>query len=422
MEPKIFLIDMNAFFASVEQSINPALRGKPIVVCGEGRTIVTAASYEARAFGIKTGSTPCEAKRLCPGVIIVRSDMNKYVGSSLNIHGILLRFTELVEPFSIDECFMDVTSLCRNGKTAADIAREIKKLIKAELNLLCSIGIGPNKVIAKLASKMQKPDGLVEITRADIPGVFETIPVEKLQGAGVGRKISEKLNSLGIKTAKELGQAGEDFMMFHFGISGWHLKRIGLGEDSSTVKEYSYSEREKSFGHSHTLPKNTFDLQTIRSYLLMLCEKTAARLRTAGMSGKTVHFYVRYGDFTGFGRQKSLKHHINKGLDIFSTAVDILEDVLPLEKPVRLLGVSISNLILENGQKFLFEDIERERKLTGIVDEINNKYGDFTIKPSSVLIAENFGIEDRCGLIGKYNFKGRKVSGLIGKNNLKIVE
>ncbi len=211
-------------------------------------------------------------------------------------------------------------------------------------------------------------------------------------------------------------------MMFHFGISGWHLKRIGLGEDSSTVKEYSYCEREKSFGHSHTLPKDTYDMQTIRSYLLMLCEKTAARLRRAGMSGKTVHFYVRYGDFTSFGRQKSLKHYIRKGRDMFSTALEILGGALPLEKPVRLLGVSISNLEKDAGQKFLFEDIERDQKLTGIVDEINKKYGDFTIKPSSVLIAENFGIQDRCGLIGRYHFKGPKVSGLIGKNNSKIVE
>ena len=403
---------MNSFFASVEQAINPALRGKAIAVCGEGRTIVTAASYEAKAFGVKTGMTPYEAKKICPGLITVVGDMHKYVASSLNIHEIFLRFTRQVEPFSIDECFMDVTTLCRKGKTAKDIAIEIKRLVKAELNLLCSIGIGPNKVVAKLASKMQKPDGLVEINRQDIPGVFENIPVEKLQGVGVGGKISEKLKALGIKTAKELGEANENFMMFHFGIYGWRLKRIGLGEDSSTVKEYSYSEREKSFGHSHTLPRDTYDIQTIRSYLLMLCEKTAARLRRAGMSGKTVHFYVRYGDFTGFGRQKSLSHYIEKGNEIFSTAFEIFDECLPLTKPVRLVGVSISNLTAENGQMCFLDDINRSRELTGIVDEINNKYGEFTIKPSSMLIAENFGIQDRCGLIGRYHFKGNKISGL----------
>jgi len=403
---------MNSFFASVEQAINPALRGKAIAVCGEGRTIVTAASYEAKAFGVKTGMTPYEAKKICPGLITVVGDMHKYVASSLNIHEIFLRFTRQVEPFSIDECFMDVTTLCRKGKTAKDIAIEIKRLVKAELNLLCSIGIGPNKVVAKLASKMQKPDGLVEINRQDIPGLFENIPVEKLQGVGVGGKISEKLKALGIKTAKELGEANENFMMFHFGIYGWRLKRIGLGEDSSTVKEYSYSEREKSFGHSHTLPRDTYDIQTIRSYLLMLCEKTAARLRRAGMSGKTVHFYVRYGDFTGFGRQKSLSHYIEKGNEIFSTAFEIFDECLPLTKPVRLVGVSISNLTAENGQMCFLDDINRSRELTGIVDEINNKYGEFTIKPSSMLIAENFGIQDRCGLIGRYHFKGNKISGL----------
>jgi DNA polymerase-4 len=405
MENKIFLIDMNAFFASVEQAVNPALRGKPVLVCGEGRTIVTAASYEAKAFGVKTGMTPYEARKICPGAITVVGDMHKYAGSSRNIQEILLRFTALVEPYSIDECFLDATSLCRNGKTAKDIAMEIKRLIKDELHLLCSIGIGPNKVVSKLASKMQKPDGLVEICKADIPRVFENIPVEKLQGVGIGRKISEKLKSLGIMTAKQLGEANENFMMFHFGIYGWHLKRIGLGEDSSTVKEYSYSEREKSFGHSHTLPKDTYDIQTIRSYLLMLCEKAAARLRQAGLSGKTVHFYVRYGDFTGFGRQKSLAHYIEKGTEIFNTAIKIFEECLPLAKPVRLVGVSISNLTDENGQTCFLDDINRDKDLTGVVDEINNKYGELTIKPSSLLIAENFGIQDRCGLIGKYHFK-----------------
>lgn len=184
---------MNAFFASVEQAVNPALRGKPIAVCGEGRTIVTAASYEAKAFGVKTGMTPYEAKNVCPGLVTVVGDMHKYVGSSLNIHEILLRFTSQVEPYSIDECFVDVTPLVRPERSARDIAKEIKQLIKSELNLLCSIGIGPNKVISKLASKMQKPDGLVEISRADIPKVFEAVPVEKLQGVGVGGKISEKL-------------------------------------------------------------------------------------------------------------------------------------------------------------------------------------------------------------------------------------
>lgn len=405
MEPKILLMDMNSFFASVEQAVNPALRGKPVAVCGEGRTIVTAASYEAKAFGVKTGMAPYEAKRLCPGLITVVGDMHKYIGSSLNIQEILLRFTDRVEPFSIDECFVDATPLCRGGRTAKDIAVEIKKVVKDELNLLCSIGIGPNKVVAKLASKMQKPDGLVEIPKAAIPEVFKGVTVEKLQGVGVGRKISEKLKALGINTAKELGEANRDFLMFHFGILGWHLQRIGLGEDSSEVKQYSQCEREKSFGHSHTLPKDTFDIQAIRSYLLMLSEKVGSRLRRAGMSGRTVHFYVRYGDFTGFGRQKSLQHYIAGGREIFSTAFEILEESFPLKKPVRLLGVSISNLVLENGQMCFLEDIEKGARLTGVVDEINGKYGEFTLKPSSLLIAENFGIQDRCGLIGKYHFK-----------------
>ncbi|MBN1824355.1 MAG: DNA polymerase IV [Endomicrobiales bacterium] len=408
MERTIFLIDMNSFFASIEQAANPALRGKPVVVCGDGRTIVTTASYEARAFGIKTGMTPYEAKRLCPGVINVRGDMHKYVGTSMRIHEILLEFSELTEPFSIDECFVDVTHLVKNGEAPKDIALRVKQRIKEDLNLLCSIGIGPNRTVAKLASKMRKPDGLVEIRKEDIPVIYSKLSVEDLQGIGIGKKISQKLKELGIKTAAEMGRAKEEFLMFHFGILGWHLKRVGLGVDSSRVKSYWDEDPVKSVGHSHTLPKDTRDLQVVNSYLLMLAEKTGWRLRKAGKMGRTVHFYVRFGDFTSWGKQRTLASDIKTGRDIYKAAREIFKEALPLKKPVRLIGVSISGLSRDTGQRVFLEEMERDEKLLDVVDEINRKYGSSTLKPSSVLIAENFGIEERCGLIGRYHFRPKR--------------
>jgi DNA polymerase-4 len=407
MDRIIFLIDMNAYFASVEQVVNPALRGKPVIVCGEGRTVVTTASYEARAFGIKTGMALFEAKHLCPSVINVPGDMNRYVDTSQRIQKTLLEFTPQMEAYSIDECFMDVTDLCKNGTTPKDVGRDVKRRIKEETGLLCSVGIGPNRMIAKLASKMQKPDGLVEVRAEDIPALFAHRPIEELQGIGVGRKLSAHLRSLGITTAGQLGAASISMLHAHFGILGYHLKRMGQGLDDTPVDTYWAHEGIKSFGHSHTLPRNTWDKDVVKSYLLMLSEKVGTRLRAAGMMGRCVTLTVRYGDFTTFSRQCSLKGYIKTGAEIYTTAYKTFCSLLPLEKAVRLLGVTISSLGMDEKQGFLLDDIERQEKLTGIVDEINEKYGEFTLKPSSLLIAEKFGIYKSCGMVARERIKKR---------------
>ena len=401
MKRVILLLDMNAYFASVEQRVNPSLRGKPIIVCGEGRTVVTTASYEAREYGVKIGMTLPEAKKHCPEVIIVYGDPVKYIDTSLRIHKILLEFTDLLEVFSIDECFLDITQLYQRGFSPEEISNKIKDRLRKEFGLTCSIGIGPNKLIAKLASKMQKPDGLVEIRKEDIPDLFSKLPVEELQGVGVGNKLAGRLKSLGIKTAGKLGEASINLLTSNFGIWGYHLKKMGKGEDDSRVARYSESEQEKSIGHSHTLPKDTWDQAVIKSYLRMLSEKVGVRLREANLTGRTINLIVRYSDFNTFIKQHSLGCYIKTGFEIYCTAYRIFENILPLKKAVRLLGVSISNLSVDNKQLFLLQSMEREQRLVETVDEINEKYGDFTIKPSSLLIAERFGLEERCGMIGR---------------------
>jgi DNA polymerase-4 len=438
MDKVIFLIDMNAYFASIEQVCNPALRGKPIVVSGRGypatylnkssstsgtsdfgthkglrpegddthgstvlptRTVITTASYEARKYGVKTAMNLPEALKLCPELIVVCGDLDKYVDTSLRIHKILLEFTDQVEVVSIDECYMDVTYLCKAGKDPIKIAKEVKRRIKEETGLLCSVGIGPNKTVAKIVAKLQKPDGLVRITSAEIPGFFENFPVEELQGVGVGPKISEKLKSIGINTAGELGDAPLDKLTCCFGVYGYHLKNIGLGIGGSAVKKYSEIDEIKSVGHTYTLPKDISNIDMIKSYLRMLSEKTGRRLREKNLTGKVISIAVRYGDFFTFSRQKCLKHYIKTGYDIYFNAFRIFETLLPLQKAVRLLGVSISELAVDHGQRFLVEDMERQEKLTDVMDDINKKYGEFTIKPVSILSAENFGIYKKIGVL-----------------------
>lgn len=415
-ERVIFLIDMNAYFASIEQACNPALRGKPIVVSGRGyreddgdshgrtvlpsRTIITTASYEARKYGVKTAMSLPEALRLCPHLIVVCGDLDKYVDTSLRLHKIMLEFTDQVEVFSIDECYMDVTYLVRAGKDPCGIGREVKRRIKEETGLLCSVGIGPNKTVAKIAAKLQKPDGLVRITPEEIPGFFADFPVEELQGVGVGPRISEKLKSIGINTAAELGAAPVDKLTCCFGVYGYHLKNIGMGVDNSAVKKYSELDEIKSVGHTYTLPKDVWNTDMLRSYLRMLSEKTGRRLREKKFTGRVVSLTVRYADFFTFSRQKKLGHYIRSGYDIYFNALRIFEKLLPLGKAVRLLGVGISDLALDLKQGYLMEDMERREVLTDTVDEINRKFGDNTVKPVSLLSAENFGVYKKIGVLG----------------------
>ncbi|OGS27592.1 MAG: hypothetical protein A2297_03525 [Elusimicrobia bacterium RIFOXYB2_FULL_48_7] len=409
MEKTILHIDMNAFFASVEQACNPFLRGKPIAVCGEiakgskyPRTIITTSSYEARAMGVKGILTIPEAKALCPNLILVPGNLDKYIDVSLKIQKILLDFTDTVEVFSIDECFMDVTDILKfykDDSPANAIAKQIKARIKKELGLLCSVGIAPNKLLAKLASDMKKPDGLYEIKTEDIPAVLENLPIEDL--CGIGRHLQERLNFLGIRTAKQLGETPVGLLTHHFGFIGYSLKQMGKGIDHSSVKNYRDQDTVKSVGHSHTLTQDTWDLEVVKSYMYMLSEKVSVRLRQYKMAGKVVSLVVRYSDFETFGRQKCLGSYIKNGKDIYDTAFALFEEKFRFEKAVRLLGVSISGLVVDAGEQYLMENLQKRDTMTAVVDEINSKYGEFTVKPSSLIIAENFGILGRCGIMSK---------------------
>jgi len=385
----IMHLDMNAYFAAVEQRANPYLRGKPVIVTGEGRSVVVTASYEARAFGVKTGMNVYEAKRLCPHGIVVYADFDKYTSTAMEIHKILLEFTDRVEVFSIDECFLDLTGSIKLFGSPVDIAISIKKKLRDNLGLTCSIGIAPNKLLAKLASDMQKPDGLVVIRPEDIHDVLEALPVEEL--CGIGDRMAEHLRGLGIRTAGELGRANIDMLINYFGFWGYHLKRMGMGIDNSPVKRYHETDEIKSIGHSYTLHADTWNIEVVLSYLRVLSEMAGYRLRKHGMIGKTVTLTLRYSDFSTFSRQSTTGGFVYNGWDIYRRACNIFKSFLPLKKAVRLLGVSVSSLEQKPSQGYLFEPLGRLDRVAEAMDRINDRFGEFTIKPSSVLIAEKYG-------------------------------
>ncbi|MEK6744876.1 MAG: DNA polymerase IV [Nitrospirota bacterium] len=375
----ILHIDMNAFFASVEQRSDPALRGKPIAVVGsERRGVILSPSYEARAFGVKTGMQYHEARNLCPDIVLVPASPGKYSSACKQLITIWERFTPLVELFSIDEAFLDVTGCESLMGDPVQIAVRLKNEIWEIMGLTCSVGIARNKLLAKLGSDMLKPDGIVLISPGDEQEVLEDLPVKEL--CGIGPSLTHQLAAMGIRTCGELGRAPLAKLTAPFGILGERLRDMGRGIDDDPVVSRAEQDEEdsKSVGHSMTLDQDCGELEMIQRHLLQLCEKVGRRLRRGGYTGRTVSLTLRYADFQTFSRQQRLPRPVEHGLDIFATASAILARI-SLDQPVRLVGVSVSSLERHMSQVPLFSD-ERKRKFTTeAMDDINDRYGDFTV-------------------------------------------
>lgn len=375
----ILHIDMNAFFASVEQRADPAIYGKPVAVIGSRhRGVVLSPSYEARAFGVKTGMTYGEAKKACPHITMVEADSIKYSTACEKLLVIWQSFTPLVQLFSIDEAFLDVTGCESLFGDPVRIAVMIKERTWQEMGLTCSIGIGPNKLLAKLGSDMQKPDGLVLIAPGDIRAVLEDLPVQQL--CGIGPNLTKSLAGMGIRTCGELGRAPLRLLTSRFGVLGERLRDMGRGIDDDIVMSQTEQAEEmsKSMGHSMTLDEDCWDSTEIERHILQLSEKVARRLRRGLYSGRTVTLTLRYSDFHTFTRQKALQQPVNHGLDIYSAAIAILRDV-PLSQPVRLVGVSVSNLERNAAQMPLFHHERKKAFIAEAMDHINDQYGSFTL-------------------------------------------
>ena len=375
----ILHIDMNAFFASVEQRADPALRGRPMAVVGSlHRGVILSPSYEARAFGVKTGMTYGEAQRKCPEIVLVPADSAKYSHACERLIEIWQSFTPLVELFSIDEAFLDVTGCDALFGDPVRMAVSIKERTWEEMGLTCSIGIGPNKLLAKLGSDMQKPDGLVLISTGDAADVLEDLPVKEL--CGIGPNLTRHLAAMGIHTCGELGRAPLRQLKARFGIVGERLRAMGSGIDDDPVIPLTLQEEEesKSMGHSMTLDEDCSDISLIERHILHLSEKVGRRLRRGMYSGRTVTLTLRYADFHTFSRQRRLRHPVNHGLDIYAAAAALLREV-QLRQAVRLMGVSVSSLERNAVQMPLFTDERNRRFIAEAMDEINDRYGSFTV-------------------------------------------
>ena len=392
----ILHVDMNAFFASVEQRCNPALRGKPIAVVGSAkRTVVTTASYEARKFGVKTGMNKVEAARACPSLIFVIGNNRKYIDASVRILEVLKAFSPMVEAYSIDEAFIDITGCTTPFGSAEGLARAVKERIREEVGLTCSIGIAPNKLLAKLASDMQKPDGLVIIDEAGKSKLLEDLPVGELWG--IGPRLTEHLGRMGVRTCGQLGRFPASILRERFGIIGERLRLMGQGIYSSEVVPIGQEEEAKSVGHSTTLPADITEKAVIKKYILKLSEMVGARAREHGLKGSKVCLTVRYPDFYTFSRQKTLANHTNDTRAIYASALAILE-AMRLRTAVRLLGVSISGIAKGGGQLALFEEDRRREKLLEAMDEVNRSFGDYTVTWGT-LMDEGSDSDDDTGVI-----------------------
>lgn len=371
-------IDMDAFFASVEQKYNPELVGKPIFVAGslKARSVVSSASYEAREYGIKAGMPVGEARSLCPHAIPVKLSSD-YTEVLSKIVRSIETLTPYIEIASIDELFIEAGDLVeeRGGgvEGATSLADELGDLIYEEVELSSSIGIAPNKILAKMSSEEEKPAGRTVLSYEDVEDFLKDRPTDDIPG--IGDRMSSHLSLLGIRTIDEMGRFSAEALRKRFGILGERLKAVGLGLDDTPVVPYFKVDEARSVGNSQTLPGDTASVKIVKSLLLALCEKVARRLREKGYKGRRVAFTIRFSDFKTITKSRAIKHPTDDEIVIYRTALKLLESIKTNDKSVRMVGVSVSLLEVGIEQVFLFERDRQGRELLKSVDELRKRYG-----------------------------------------------
>jgi DNA polymerase-4 len=381
----ILHVDMDAFYASVEQRDHPELRGKPVIVGGsaERRGVVSAASYEARRFGVHSAMPTVTARRLCPDGVFLPVRMAHYAQISRQIREILLSFTPLVEPLSLDEAFLDVHGCEGLFGPGPAIARKIKDRIRAETELVASVGVATNKFLAKLAGDLGKPDGLTVVPADRVTEFLAPLPVGRLWG--VGAKAEKRLHALGLRTVGQMTALPEDVLAGHFGESGRHLWELAHGRDDRTV----VPDREaKSISSETTFAHDLDDADTLRGILLDLVEQVARRLRQHGLRARTIDLKLRSSDFRTRNRSLSLADPSDVTDEIWQAASTLFERALtPDALPVRLLGVGATKLTSSAAvQGLLFDDDRRrQRAVDKAVDAIRQQFGGGAIRRGSRL-------------------------------------
>lgn len=375
----ILHVDMDAFYASVEERDRPELAGRPLIVGGtpEGRGVVAAANYAVRKFGVHSAMSTATALRLCPHAIVLPVRMSHYAAISRQIRAIFFRYTPLVEPLSLDEAFLDVTGSEKLFGRAERIAGRIKQEIRSETGLVASVGVAPNKFLAKIASDLEKPDGLVIVPPEQVQTFLDPLPVGRIWG--VGKATQGALEQLGVRTIAHLRGLSLDSLETQFGQQGEYFWRLARGLDDRAV----VPDREaKSISHETTFRADISDAEVLRAWLLELTEQVARRLRRHGQRGRTVHIKVRFADFRTITRSRTLAHPTDATHALYQAARELLSGALPSHRQgVRLLGVGASGF---NGnravQRTLFDEqgeaeTAKQRQLDRAADAVREKFG-----------------------------------------------
>jgi DNA polymerase-4 len=379
-------LDMDAFYPSVEVLDNPSLKGKPVIVGGtRGRGVVSSASYEARKFGIHSAQPMATAIRLCPQGIFLPVRMGRYVEVSRSIFSIFYRFTPLVEPLSIDEAFLDVTASTRLFGTPAEIAMNIKESVVAETGLSVSAGVAPSKFVAKIASDMDKPDGLTVVPPEGVSEFLDPLPVNRMWG--VGKRTQEALRRMNIHTFEDLRRTPVEALERRFGKHGLKMHQLSMGIDERDVVP---EHEAKSIGHEETYLKDIPDVETARRELLSLAVEVARRMRREGVVGRGLTLKVKYNDFVLVTRSVTLSGPTDDGPEIYSEACRLLERTAVGKRPVRLLGISLSHLspAICEGQLPLFREggkSQRRKELNRALDSLYEKFGRGSVRPGTLM-------------------------------------
>ncbi|MCM2531746.1 DNA polymerase IV [Neobacillus pocheonensis] len=379
----ILHVDMNSFYASVEMAYDPTLKGKPLAIAGnveERRGIIVTCSYEARKFGVKTTMPLWEAKKLCPQLIVKSPNFDRYRSASMGMFEILRQFTEQVEPVSIDEGYVDISE-CHEFGSPIEIAKSIQKRIMATLDLPCSIGIAPNKFLAKMASDMKKPMGITILRKRDVPIVLWPLNTNEMHG--IGKKTAEKLTTIGINTIGELARGNEIQLKALLGINGTRIKERANGIDNRLVDPESVTDF-KSIGNSTTLPKDATNQQELFRVLESLAETVSVRLKRKNVLASTIGITIRFKDRKTITRSKKLANPINHKDDITMVAKQLLLKNWNGDA-VRLLGITGYDLVehdlaYKQLDLFSYEKDAKKEPLLKTLSTLREKYGENIIE------------------------------------------
>jgi DNA polymerase-4 len=384
----IFHIDLDAFFVSVEQALKPTLKGKPVIVGGdpERRGVVASASYEARPFGIHAGMPLSKARRLCPQAIFIRSHFSLYKDASAKFMKILGDFSPHIEPLGFDEAYLDVTGCEEPYGSPQKLALALKERINEELKLTASAGIATCKVVAKIASDLCKPDGLLEIAPGGEQAFLNPLPIAKLPG--VGKKTEQALKEMGITTIGELASLPLDTIKRQFGATGAVIHSYARGIDDREVEAPGEA---KSISQQLTFARDTLDRNFLEASLHNLCQEVCQELRSQNKKAQCVAIRLRYADFKTITRQVNLKEASDVTQVIFATSRHLLSKALAQqEKPLRLIGIRISSLVGEGKQLSMFDSgIEKPEHLDKAIDKIRRKYGPKAIRTGNGVSSES---------------------------------